>query len=390
MKIAILGTRGIPARYGGYETFAEELAERLVQRGHDVTVYCRPHATPDVGKRYHGVRLVKLPTIRQKYLDTVVHTGLSAIHALFQGYDVCLFCNAANAVFTLLPRLTGSRVVLNVDGVERKRQKWGPLGRFWYGWGERFATWLPHRIVADARVIQEYFREQYSADSELITYGVSPRHLPPGPTLAEYGLEPDRYYLYVSRLEPENNCHRVLEAYRQVKTDWPLVVVGDAPYSSRYIARLHAMADDRVVFTGYVFGDGYRELQSNARAYVHATEVGGTHPALLEGMGFGNPVVVNGTPENVEVVGDAGLTYRVNDVADLAMQLQRVEDDAALRRRLSEAGVQRVQRLYNWESVCDAYERLFLEERGLEEEPEVAVDEFVDEPVLQPVAEERR
>ncbi|MEQ8767378.1 MAG: glycosyltransferase [Planctomycetota bacterium] len=390
MKIAILGTRGIPARYGGYETFAEELAKRLVRRGHDVTVYCRPHATPDVGPRYHGVKLVKLPTIRQKYLDTVVHTGLSALHAMWQRFDVVLFCNAANAVFTFLPRLTGSRVLLNVDGIEKKRQKWGPMGRLWYGWGERLATWFPHRIVADAQVIQDYYQERYGAGSELITYGVTADAVPPGETLKKYGLEPDRYFLYVSRLEPENNCHRVLQAYRQVETDCPLVVVGDAPYSQRYIASLHEMADERVIFTGYVFGDGYRELQSNTRLYIHATEVGGTHPALLEGMGYGHAVVANGTPENVEVVGDAGLLYAVNDVDDLAAKLRTLESDPELRAQLGEAGRRRVAETYSWNSICAGYERLFLEQLGREAEVELEPELAEEEHPLVGTSEDRR
>src|SRR5262245_50456114 len=152
MKLAILGTRGIPANYGGFETFAEELATRLVLRGHDVTVYGRPAYVPAGLTEHKGVRLVTLPTIRHKYLDTIVHTGVSTLHTLFKGHDGLLVCNAANPLFCFLPRLFGTKVALNVDGIERKRKKWNAFGRGWYLMSERLATWFPNSIVTDAIV----------------------------------------------------------------------------------------------------------------------------------------------------------------------------------------------------------------------------------------------
>src|SRR6185503_16039540 len=168
MKLAILGTRGVPASYGGFETFAQELAPRLVARGHDVSVYCRSQYVDPSRRDYEGVRLVHAPTIRHKYLDTVVHTAASTLHALTQRYDAVLFCNAANAIFCPWPRLVGTRVVLNVDGIERKRKKWNAFGRAWYLGSEWLSTWCPNAIVTDAEVMEAYYRERYGAASTFI------------------------------------------------------------------------------------------------------------------------------------------------------------------------------------------------------------------------------
>jgi glycosyltransferase involved in cell wall biosynthesis len=361
MTIAILGIRGIPANYGGFETFAEELAPRLVARGHSVTVYCRPHYVPRTLTSHKGVRLVHVPTVRHKYLDTVVHTGLSTAHAFGVRYDVVLLCNAANAVFSGLPRLAGTRVVLNVDGIERKRRKWNALGRAWYLGSERLATWWPDAIVTDAEVIEAYYRERYGARSTFIPYGCTVGRTAGRAALDRFGLEPDAYYLYVSRLEPENNALAVIQAFEQTKLERRLVVVGDAPYAGEYIRSLHEAAGPRVILTGGVYGEGYRELQCHARAYVQATEVGGTHPALVEAMGFGNCVVAHDVPENREVLGDAGLFFDAARPDTLAALFERMEVDETLvttcrARALSRAGAR-----YSWDRVTDQYDALFAE-----------------------------
>lgn len=321
MKIAILGTRGIPANYGGFETFAEQLSTRLAARGHQVTVYGRQHYAVNNSTTYKGVNLVVLPTIRHKYFDTVVHTFISVLHAIFRRYDVILICNAANSLFAIFPRLFGTPTLVNVDGLERKRKKWNWLGRKYYLVSEWLSTFLPTAIVTDAQVIQDYYATRYHKKSSMIAYGADVERVAQASRLDSYGLEPDRYILYVSRLEPENNAHLVIEAYEKVATDLPLVIVGGAPYAEDYIARLKSTKDTRIRFLGFVFGEDYKALQQNAYCYVHATEVGGTHPALIEAMGAGNCALVLNTPENLEVMGDAGIRY--DDSKDLAKQLRR-------------------------------------------------------------------
>ncbi|HSG40681.1 MAG TPA: DUF1972 domain-containing protein [Thermoanaerobaculia bacterium] len=357
-SVALIGSRGIPGRYGGYETLMEELAPRLLTRGFRVTVYCRSHSTPRGLKSWRGVDLVVLPTVRTKYLDTPVHTFLSCLHAASAGYDAALVVNSANALFLPLVRVAGTPVALNVDGIEKRRAKWGAFGRGVYAFSERLACVLPDALVTDAEVIRRHYRERYGAESVPIAYGVDPR--PPAEigVLARLGVEPRRYFLYVSRFEPENNPHRVAEAYRLVGGDVPLVMVGGAPYADRFIASFTKDADPRILFPGPIYGEGYRELLSNALAYVHATEVGGTHPALVEAMGYGNCVLVNDTPENREVAGDAGRYFRAEEPASLAALLEAVRADRGEARARGEEAARRAARLFSWERVADQYAEL--------------------------------
>src|SRR5438477_9994838 len=363
MRIAILGTRGIPANYGGFETFAEHLSTRLAARGHEVTVYCRAHYTSPRELEFQGVRLIVLPTIRHKYFDTIVHSFLSALHSVPRRYDAALICNAANAPFASILRLTGTPVALNVDGLEHKRKKWNSIARRYYLLAERLATILPNETVTDARVIQEYYLARYRVASTMIAYGAEVERRP-DPTVRRWRVEPNRYVLYVSRLEPENNAHLVIEAFKKVRTAHKLLIVGDAPYARDYISDLKARArgDKRIVFTGFVFGQDYRALQQNAYCYVHATEVGGTHPALLEAMGYGNCVLTLATPENIEAGGEAGIAYA--DENDLAEKLRRVLRDGSLVQSYRHRAQLRVQKFYDWDRVVDQYERLFAKMAG--------------------------
>ncbi len=359
MRIAIAGTRGIPARYGGFETFAEQLGQRLVARGHQVTVYCRSrHSQPE----YLGVRLRYLPAVRHKYLETISHAALSTLDLLLHPPDVALYCNAATAIFTLWPRLRGVPVVLNVDGLERRRRKWNRLARAWYRLSERLATWLPDAVVSDAETIARYYLDRYGKRTHFIPYGAEVGKVQTRTELERLGLVPGGYFLYVSRMEPENNALLVRRAFEQVRTDLRLVMVGDAPYARRYIAQVRDTRDPRILFPGAIYGQGYHELQSHCFAYIHATEVGGTHPALVEAMGRGALVLYLNTPENAEVAADAGIPFQPDDLVDklrLALSL-----DPAERERYTRKAMERVRQRYDWERITDAYERLFRQVRG--------------------------
>jgi glycosyltransferase involved in cell wall biosynthesis len=329
-------------------------------------VYGRAHYVSPRQLEYHGVQLKVLPTIRHKYFDTVVHSFLSAVHAVSLRFDAALICNAANAPFAPILRLTGTPVAINVDGLEHKRKKWGWLGRRYYLAAERLATVLPNVMITDAQVIQDYYLARYNAKSEMIAYGSEVERRPDRAAVRRWRAEPNRYVLYVSRLEPENNARLVIEAFKKVRTAYRLLIVGDAPYAHDYITDLkeRARGDKRIIFTGFVFGQDYRALQQNAYCYVHATEVGGTHPALLEAMGYGNCVLTLATPENIEAVGDAGIPYA--DEFDLAEKLQRVLRDGSLVQSYRNRAQIRVQRYYDWDRVVDQYEKLFAEMAGKE------------------------
>ena len=356
MKIAILGTRGIPARYGGFETLADQLSQRLVARGHQVTVYCRRPFTSPADVFDARIRRVILPTISHKYFDTAVHTFLSAIHVLFTDAQVVLFCNVGNSPLAWLPRLFGKPTVLNVDGLDRKRRKWNFLGRSFLAACEALSAFTPTRIITDARLIQEYYRRRFGKDSVMIGYGAE---VPPGSDHLEgFDLPPRKFVLYVSRLEPENNPELVIQAYRQVRTDWPLVMVGGNPYDASYVARLKSLADDRVVFLGGVYGERYWQLLKNAGLYIFACEVGGVHPALIEAMVAENAVLYLDTPENRETAGGCGVPFRA-DAADLAAQLTRLLADEPLRRELARKAREHAEARFGWDAITRSYESLF-------------------------------
>jgi glycosyltransferase involved in cell wall biosynthesis len=355
LRIAILGTRGIPARYGGFETFAEELSTRLVERGHHVTVYCRERH-PE--QSYRGVSRVYLPTWRHKYFDTLAHTFLSTLHLMFHPVDVALYCNAANAIFTFWPRMFGIPVALNVDGLERKRKKWNRLARTWYLISERLATFCPNVAISDARKIAEYYLERYGQRSEFIPYGAEVGAVPDSDVLEKLGLIPGQYFLYVSRMEPENNALLVRESFEKVSTSLKLALIGDAPYAEEYIQRVRATTDARIVMPGAIYGRGYHQLLSHCYAYIHATEVGGTHPALIEAMGRGALVLYLNTPENAEVAGDAGIPFEARELAGKLTELAEIspEDRAEWGRR----AMARVAERYSWDAVTLQYEALLL------------------------------
>ena len=358
MKLAIIGTRGVPANYGGFETFAEELGARLAVRGHEVTVYGRRGFIDPQLAEYRGMRLVVLPALRSKHLETVSNTFVAALHAARRGFDVVLMCNAANAPFVRILQMAGVPVALNVDGLERKRRKWGIAGRSYYRLGEWLAARLPNVLITDAEMIQRYYRRAYRVASEMIVYGGDLEPPVHADRLEELGLEAGEYLLYVSRFEPENNPDRVVEAYRRVDGSRPLVMVGGAPYARDLTRRVSELADGRVLLPGPIYGEGYRQLLFNCRVYIHATEVGGTHPALVEAMGAGRPVLYYDTPENREVAGDVGLRFHFTGDDSLETVIAGAIDDEERLRGMGRRSRRRVEERYLWSGVADRYEKV--------------------------------
>jgi glycosyltransferase involved in cell wall biosynthesis len=352
--VAILGTRGVPANYGGFETFAERLALRLVEDGVATTVYCRSHYST-ASSPWNGVRLVSLPTIRTKHLDTVVHTLVSAVHLVVtRGPRDVVLCNAANAPVLLLLRACRRRVVLNVDGLEWRRTKWGVVGRSWYRMGEWLSVRLASVLVTDAAEVQTYYRVRHDTDSVMIPYGADLLARGQPPLSAEVSVEPGRYVLYVSRWERENNPLMVAAAHAAAHLDLHLVMLGAATYDQALEREVRSAAGPTAHLPGPLFGDAYRGLQANAACYVHATEVGGTHPALIEALGAGNLCLVLDTPENREVVGDAGRYF-----ADESCLVELLQWAAAMPPRELELWRERARRRaaerFSWDAVGRAY-----------------------------------
>ena len=386
MNVAILGTRGIPASYSGFETAVEQIASRLTTRGHRVTVYCRPHVVDPGIRTWKGAELVHLPTVRNKYLDTFAHTFLASLHAAYrENPDVALFFIAGNSPLCLITRAADIPTVINVDGLDSDRSKWPGPAKAYLRFAERNAPRWANEALTDSHVVAEVFERRYGRRIGVVPYGVE---MPPAPsgateTLHRLGLEPRKYVLFVGRLEPENNPHLLVEAFARIPAErargMKLVVVGGAPYAGEYIKQVHRKGDPRVVFPGYVFGRGYWELQRHAYVFCAPTEVGGTHPVILEALAAGNCVLVNDHAPNVETVGEAGLTFSgAEGVPSLARELERLFDDPDLVAQYRDRARERARR-YSWDAVTDQYESL-LHRVGTMRGPGSLPDELLDAP----------
>ncbi|MBU0517778.1 DUF1972 domain-containing protein [bacterium] len=384
MKIAFMGIRGIPASYSGFETFVEQIAKRLVRRGHDVTVYNRSTFVLYRGSEYMGIRLVRLPTLATKHLDSIIHTFFGCLHASFNKYDIVYMCGVGNAPLAFLLRFIRTKVILNVDGADWQRDKWGTFARIYLRICEKIATRSPHVVIADSQVIEKRYRNLFGMETLFIPYGANIRRHEGSDVLERFGLEPRRYVLFVGRMVPENNAHTLIEAFSRVETDLKLAIVGDAPYSDDYKASLKAMAGERVVFTGYLFGEEYQEISSNAYMFVLASGVDGTRPVLLDQMAFSNAVLVRNTPANMEVIGPSGSWFdNSNAEEDLAIKLQYFADHPEEVIALRAAAEERVRKKYSWERVTDRYELLYnllLEGKSVPEMAEILEDQIPLEP----------
>jgi glycosyltransferase involved in cell wall biosynthesis len=357
LRIALVGTRGVPAHYGGFETCVEEVGRRLAERGHTVTVYCRSGNSPDKRmEEYAGMQLVHLPALRRRSLETLSHTGLSVAHLIARRADATIVFNAANAPWLPLLRLAKIPVATHMDGLEWKRTKWGPVGKRYYRWAEKFAVRFSNALIADAVGIRDYYRTTFDAATDLISYGApvlparEPQHL------AGAGLVAGQYHLVVARLEPENHVHMIVEGYVRSAANLPLIVVGSTPYGHEYNEKVRGSADSRVRFLGGVWDQELLdELYANALIYWHGHSVGGTNPSLLRAIGAGAATNAFDVNFNREVLGSAGRYFGCPD--DVARLVEEAEaHPARIRARGSES--RKIAARYDWNDVADRYEAL--------------------------------
>ncbi|WP_431280484.1 DUF1972 domain-containing protein [Leifsonia poae] len=356
LSIALVGTRGVPARYGGFETCVEEVGWRLADRGHDVVVYCR--TLDDSGDRadtFRGMRLVHRGAMRKRSLETLSHTGLSVAHLLRHRTDAAIVFNAANSPYLPLIRAARIPVATHVDGLEWRRAKWGRGGRSYYRFAESWAVRWSDALIADAQGIADYYRDEFAADTQLIAYG-APRVDQESDLLAELDLQPGGYHLVVARFEAENHVDVIVDGYRRSRATKPLIVVGSAPYADDYTRRVHGFADDRVTFLGGVWDQRLLDqLYAGAYTYLHGHSVGGTNPSLLRALGAGTATIAYDVSFNREVVRGSGTFF--SDAAGVARAVEAAEaapDVVAERGRLAHERAAD----YDWDAVADAYERM--------------------------------
>ena len=360
-RVAILGTRGVPATYGGFETAVEEIGKRLAARGYDVTVYCR---NPQQSiTEFEGIHLVNLPALRHRMTETLSHTSLSAVHAVVRDRpDVALVLNAGNAPFLRPLRAAGIPVAVHLDGLEASREKWRGAGAAYYGWAEKAAVRGANLVISDAQAIAERVLRTYGRDSVVIPYGAEV--IDPGSDrLREWDLIRRDYHLIVARMEPENHVLEAVHGYLVSDETRPLVVVGSAPYSHWYIDKVHeaAAGDPRVRFLGGVYDkELLDQLYGNCRTYVHGHSVGGTNPSLLRAMGAGAPVVAFDCEFNREVTDNKAFFWKsAEDLTGIFDAVAEDDVDEQLA-AFTESGRKRVADCYQWDAVTDAYESLVM------------------------------
>jgi glycosyltransferase involved in cell wall biosynthesis len=365
MRIAIIGIKFIPARFGGFETAVDELSRGLVRQGHRVRVYNRSGMTDYSEPSYEGVDLVTLPTVKSKNLSTIVHGLLSTLHVLSHRVDVVHYYTTGVTLWAPLIRVWGMKVVCSVDGTDWQRAKWGRLARRYLRSSERLAVRFCHGLISDSQDVKRYYRQNYGADSTCIAYGTREQRSQGHDVLDRFGLAERDYLLFVGRLVPENNVDGLIRAFEKTTTERKLVIVGDDPWEKAYVRSLKATQDPRIVFTGGVYGDGYAQLQQNAYLFVLPDEVGGTHPALVEAMGYGNCVLVNDTPSNLEVIADAGFHYRGADGdADLRVKIQHLLDRPELVAEYRVRARERAQAHFRWADVVQQHVEFYKQVTG--------------------------
>jgi glycosyltransferase involved in cell wall biosynthesis len=360
MKIALLGSRGIPALYGGFETLVEELSLGLTASGTcNIIVYCRSQYFKNKPSMFHGVRLIYFPAPRIKAFESLLHSFLSSLHVLKQNVDIIYFVDPANAPFCLFLRLFGKQVVIHTDGLGWKRRKWSWLARRYYKFAEWLSAHIASALVTDNPVMQEYYRKEYNADSVYIPYGSANRYSINEAIYEELNLSPNDYLLVVARLEPENNIDIIIKEYNKLNISIPMVVVGDSPYSSRYIARLQDLANERVHFVGRVDDQPkLNALYRGAYLYIHGHEVGGTNPSLLRAMQSGTAPAVINVPFNTTVVGEDGFVFERRE-QHLANMLERLIANPNEVKRIAERAQARAASHFTWELVVKKHEQLF-------------------------------
>ncbi len=359
LRVAFIGGRGVISKYSGIETYYEEVGKRLADMGHDVTVYCRSYFSP-AQPGYNGMRLVRLPTIRSKHLDTVVHTFLSTIHAIFGDFDIVHYQCLGPALFSFLPRWFGKKTVVTVQGLDWQRRKWGRVASAILRLGERASIKLPDTTMVVSRTLQEYYRSRYGAESAYVPNGTTLRKRKTVERLSGWGLESGSYILFLGRFSPEKNCDLLIEAYEQMDTPVKLVLAGGSSHSDSYAKKIRSHQSDRICVLDWVSGDALDELLSNAMLFVLPSDLEGLSLALLDAMGAGVCVLASDIPENRELVDGAGFTFQHGNRADLERMLRLLISEPEVRNAAARSAREKVSSHYLWGRVAREVESQYL------------------------------
>jgi glycosyltransferase involved in cell wall biosynthesis len=361
MKIAIIGSRGYPYVYSGYETFVKETFELLSDK-HDIHVYCHRHLFEDKPFEVNDIKLHYIPTIKHKALGQLSNSFLSTLHALlFNRFDVILYVNTANGPFGLLTKIFGVKSAIITDGLEWLRPKWEGVGAKYFLWASKFAAKVFDVLIADSEEMRRIYLEKFGVESEVIAYGAHERYSNTDEKIKKFNLEKNSYYLVVGRLIPDNNSDLVVEGFKKASTDKKLVIVGDVPYKDEYADRIKSEASDKIIFTGYVYDqDLLMELYANAYVYIHGHEYGGTNPTLLKALAYGCSILALDTPFSREVLkGEEFGTYFEKNPNSFAKAVNRLDSEPLRVKKQKKHSRKRIRNTYTWDRIAKQYEQLF-------------------------------
>jgi glycosyltransferase involved in cell wall biosynthesis len=360
LRIAFIGGRGLISKYNGIETYYEEVGKNLVEMGHVVTIYCRAYFTPPLAV-YKGMRLVRLPTIRSKHFETVVHTLLSTVDAMRQQYDIVHYHCLGPALFSFFPRLVGMKTAVTVQGLDWQRKKWGRIAAWMLQLGEKASVRLPNATIVVSQALQEYYREKHRVEPFYVPNGGVLREWIPPCEMLKFGIEPGKYILFLGRFSPEKGCHVLVEAFERLDTDLKLVMAGASSYCDEYSRELKKHASDRIRMFDWISGYALDELITNATIFVLPSDMEGLSLALLDAMGAGLCVVASDVPENCEVVEGAGFTFERGNSSDLAERLRFLIANPGVRQAVGKVAKRRIENRYQWPTITAEIEKAYVE-----------------------------
>lgn len=363
LRIAFIGGRGVISKYSGIETYYEEVGRRLARMGHEVTIYCRKYFTPDLSE-HDGMRLVRLPAIRSKHFETVMHTSLSTLHALFARYDIVHYHALGPALFSFFPRLFGIKTAVTVQGLDWQRKKWGRIASAVLRAGEKASAWLPNGTMVVSKVLQKRYRDERSVETFYVPNGGVLRDRVAPEKILEQGLSPGRYVLFLGRFSPEKGCHLLVEAFERLDTDVKLVMAGAASYCDDYSRELRTHVSERIKILDWVSGETLDELLTNCMIFVLPSDLEGLSLALLDAMGAGVCVLTSDVPENREVVDGAGFIFERGNTADLADRLRYLIANPDIREVAGRTARQRIEEQYQWRNIATEIEKAYFEILG--------------------------
>ncbi len=361
MKIAIIGTRGYPYVYSGYETFVKELSERLVQKGVDITVYCHKNLFNNFPPKVNQINLVYIPTIERKLFSQFIHSFQSIIHACLKDFDIIFVVNPANGPFGLLTKLFKKKTAINVDGIEWLRPKWKGFGSKYFYFASKIATKLYDEVITDSIEMNKIYNNEFAKTSTVIAYGANIRYSKNSYLIKQWGLDKGNYYLIVGRLIPDNNSEFIIKEFINSRSCKNLVIVGDVPYNDKYAKSVKSNNDPRLIFTGYVYDQNIlAELYHNCFAYIHGHEYGGTNPTMLKALAYGAGIIALDTVFTREMLNDSayGLFFQKENEC-LKTLIQRVETNSGTLRNLREKSRNRIVENYTWGKITDQYLQFF-------------------------------